>query len=236
MRLVVMCALALAATGIAHGSRGVAAQSASHVQRSPTEVVERFLTSTDRSLISYSAFRRLEAVSRGGKMQASLKARTTLDPQNGFQYEVLEEHGSGLIRSKVLRAALEAEREAKRRDQAVRGALTEANYTFTAAEITPEGWLRVTIHPRRKDTLLVEGSILLTHDEADLIRVEGLLVKRPSFWMRRVEIVRSYRRIAGVRVPIAMGSTADVLFGGKSTFSMDYEYESINGQPVTAPR
>jgi hypothetical protein len=45
--------------------------------------------------------------------------------------------------------------------------------------------------------------------------------------------VRRYARINGVRVPIAMGSTADVLFAGQSTFSMDYEYQSVNGVPVT---
>jgi hypothetical protein len=38
----------------------------------------------------------------------------------------------------------------------------------------------VEIRPRRKDTMLIEGSILLT-ETADLVRIEGLLVKRPSF-------------------------------------------------------
>jgi hypothetical protein len=87
----------------------------------------------------------------------------------------------------------------------------------------------------RKDSLLVEGSILLTSEAADLVRMEGLLVKRPSFWTRKVLIVRDYARIGGVRVPIAMGSTADILFAGQSTFSMSYEYESINDVAVQAP-
>ena len=66
----------------------------------------------------------------------------------------------------------------------------------------------------------MEGSILLTNDAADLVRLEGLLVKRPSFWTRKVLIVRDYARINGVRVPVAMGSTADILFAGQSTFTM----------------
>jgi hypothetical protein len=32
-----------------------------------------------------------------------------------------------------------------------------------------------------------------------------------------------------------MGSTADILFAGQSTFSMSYEYESINDVAVQAP-
>jgi hypothetical protein len=195
-------------------------------------IVARFLATTEEALVSYRAVRRLEVVTRGGRMQASLTARTSLDPENGFQFEVLEETGSGMLRSRVLRGVLEGERDARRREQGAHGALTEANYQFAAGDVTPEGLVRVAIHPRRKDTLLIEGSIFLTNEAADLVRIEGLLVKRPSFWTRRVEIVRSYGRIGGVRVPLEMGSTADVLFAGKSTFSMNYEYESINGVAV----
>lgn len=201
----------------------------------PSSTLERFLADSDHSLqalVSYRAVRRLSVVARGGKMKASLTARTSLDPVNGFQYEVLEESGSGMLRSRVLHGALEAERDAKRRQKGTHGALTEANYSFGACELTPDGLLRVAIHPKRKDSLLVEGSILLTNEAADLVRMEGLLVKRPSFWTRKVLIIRSYARIGGVRVPIAMNSNADILFAGQSTFSMDYEYESINDVPV----
>jgi len=197
----------------------------------------RFLAEYEQSLqnlVSYRAIRRLSVVARGGKMTASLTARTTLDPVNGFQFEVLDESGSGMLRSRVLHGALEAERDAKRREKGAHGALTAANYRFGAGELTPEGLLRVAIHPLRKDSLLVEGSILLTNEAADLVRMEGLLVKRPSFWTRKVLIIRDYARIGGVRVPIAMGSNADILFAGPSTFAMSYEYESINDVPVVA--
>ena len=80
---------------------------------------------------------------------------------------------------------------------------------------------------------MIDGNIFLKSTDADLVRIEGLLVKRPSFWTRRVEVSREYARVAGVRVPVLMTSVADVLFVGRSTFEMQYEYESVNGQPVT---
>ena len=58
----------------------------------------------------------------------------------------------------------------------------------------------------------------------------------PSFWTRRVEIVRRYERIAGVRVPVSIESVASVLIAGRSTFKMTYQYETINGQHVGDPR
>ena len=65
-----------------------------------------------------------------------------------------------------------------------------------------------------------------------MLQVEGTLVKRPSFWTRRVDVVRRYARVSGVRVPIEMRSTADVLIAGKSTFTMSYNYEMINGESI----
>jgi len=245
-----LCCVAIAAVLNDNGRLSVAhAQTASQVAALPSasvgatsvvgaNVLGRFLAEYEQSLqslVSYRAVRRLSVVARGGKMTASLKARTSLDPVNGFQFEVLEESGSGMLRSRVLHGALEAERDAKRREKGAHGALTAANYRFGPGELTPDGMLRVAIHPLRKDSLLVEGSILLTSEAADLVRMEGLLVKRPSFWTRKVLIVRDYARIGGVRVPIAMGSTADILFAGQSTFSMSYEYESINDVAVQAP-
>jgi hypothetical protein len=91
---------------------------------------------------------------------------------------------------------------------------------------------RVGIRPKRRAPMLVEGSIFLTESDADLVRVEGSLVKRPSFWTRRVDVVRRYARIAGVRIPISMTARADVLLVGQSSFSMDYQYLEINGQAV----
>jgi hypothetical protein len=200
-----------------------------------SEVLDRFLAANEHSLHSYEAMRRLDVVSRGGKMKASLTAHTSLDKEGGFSFRVIEESGSGLLRSRILHPVLEAERQAKKREQGRAGALTLANYTFTVQDITPDGLLRVGITPKRKEELLMEGSILLTPDTSDLVQIEGLLVKRPSFWTRKVRIVRRYTRIGGERVPIETSSIADVLFAGQSTFSMRYEYESINGVPVATP-
>lgn len=194
--------------------------------------VSRFLASQVEPLSGYNAVRHLQAVARGGRLTASMTVRTTLDPGRGFEYAVLAASGSGLIQRKVFLPALEAERQARTPGEAARGALTPANYEFTPGDMTDEGLLRIDIRPRRADTLLVRGSILVTPDSADLVRIEGLLVKRPSFWTRRVEVVRKYVRVGGVRVPVAMHSTADVLIAGRSTFEMTYEYDSINGQPV----
>lgn len=194
--------------------------------------VDRFLQATDTPLVSYRAVRQLEAAARNGQMRATLTAITSLDPQTGFQFEVVNESGSSVIRNKVLRAALEAEQRTRNSKDAERGALTRVNYDFGPSAVTEQGLVRIDIRPRRTDTLLIDGSILLTEEQSDLVRIEGRLVKRPSFWTRRVHVVRQYARMGGVRVPVSMESTADVLIVGRSTFSMRYEYQTINASPA----
>src|SRR5262245_64098235 len=66
-------------------------------------IIERFLTNSEPPLTSYHAFRTLEAETRGGQMRARLTAWTSLDPVIGFQYSIVDETGSGIVREKVLR-------------------------------------------------------------------------------------------------------------------------------------
>ena len=168
-------------------------------------------------------------------MHASLTARTHLDPQQGFRYEILEQTGSGMIQKRVLVAALETERQVQVNGTGSRGALTADNYDFigaaadAAASAAGDALVRVDLRARRRDTMLIDGAMFLTSPDFDLVRVEGVLVKRPSFWTRKVSVVRRYGRVAGVRVPLAMESTAQVLIVGASSFSMTYDYEMVNG-------
>jgi hypothetical protein len=164
-----------------------------------------------------------------------MDAWTEFDEERGLRFEIVAEGGSGYIRRKVLRAALEGEQRIWAAREPQRASLTSDNYTFLDRGVAPEGLVAVSITPRRKDVLLVDGAIFVEPDEGDLRRIEGTLSKAPSFWTRRVEIVRRYERIAGVRVPVSIESVASVLIAGRSTFKMTYEYETINGQHVGDP-
>ncbi len=196
-------------------------------------LVDRFLAPDQTPLVSYRAFRRLTASTRAGKMTAAIEAMTSLDPKKGFTYQITAEEGSGTIRNHVLLPALQAEQKAVMAD-AKHMALTRDNYEFLAVAGRDEDVLtQVDIKPRRKHGLLINGSVFLEDNTADLVRVEGEPTERPSFWTRHVKIIREYARVGGVRVPVSMRSTADVLVVGASNFAMTYRYTEINGAPVT---
>ena len=227
-------ALAVVLIALATASGG--AQTPHQTAAGTGALLDRFLAPDDQPLVSYRAFRHLTASTRGGRMKASIEAWTTLDPLHGFTFEVTKAEGSSLIQKKVLIAALEAEQSAVQSAvNKTQSALTPANYEFLdVSPLSLDGRLvKVDVRPRRKHVMLIDGHLVIESDSADLVRVEGELSKRPSFWTRRVRIVREYDRVGGVHVPISMKSTADVLIVGASLFSMDYKYSEINGRPIT---
>ena len=182
------------------------------------------------TLNQYRAIRRMHAMTEKFGHEGWMEAVTELDGRT-FRYEILSERGSETIRKRVLKAVLDREKELYESGEPERSDLTTANYEFSP-QTEEQGYKYVIIKPKRKDTLLVDGRMVLS-ESGDLLRVEGKLSKNPSFWTSLVNVVRRFARLDGVRVPIATESTAKVKFCGNAKLHVEYEYEMINGRPVS---
>jgi hypothetical protein len=193
---------------------------------------DRLRTTEGQPLTQYRAYRRMHARSERFNQEAWLEAWTELD-QNGFRYEIVSERGSDHVRNKVLKEVLRREQEIIASGGSDRAELSPANYEFQDAETHGPGVRYILLKPKRKDVLLVDGRMVLSQDGSELLRVEGRLSKNPSFWTSLVNIIREFARLDGVRVPIATETIAKVKFAGLSRMEVHYEYESINGRPVS---
>ncbi len=201
-----------------------------------TPIIQLVVARNDPPPRQYRALRRLEAQSDKLGGSAWIEAWTEVDPAGGFRYQIIGEGGSGFVRGKVLRPWLASEKKMWADGDPERASFTHENYAFADRGLTPDGLAWLGVQSRRKDVLLVDGSIYVKADDGDIVRIEGRLSKSPSFWTRRVEVVRHYLRINGVHVPVAIESVAQVLIAGRSTFKMTYSYETINGQRVGDPQ
>jgi len=186
----------------------------------------------EQPLRQYRAYRRMHARSEHFGQEAWIEAWTELNGLN-FTYTIVSEKGSDYIRNKVLKAVLKREQELVADGECSRSELTPDNYTFEDSSSGDAGERYVTLKPKRKDVLLVDGRMVLSQDGSELLRVEGRLSKNPSFWTTLVNVIRHYARIDGVRVPIATESVAKVKLAGTSQLDVRYEYETINGRPVS---
>ena len=217
----------------AHGLAGAPAPAG---PASPSEyvAVERFLSEIEKPPVAYQARRRLEASSAKLKESAWMEAVTEFEPASGFRYSIVAQGGSERIQRRVLKPVLETEMKNAARDEWRKGNLSRANYEFNFGGRTETGMLKMQLNPRRRDSRLVNGAALLTASSGELVRVEGRLSKSPSFWVKWVNVSRSYAPVGGVMMPVSIDSTADVRIAGVSTFAMTYDYQMVDGQVINA--
>lgn len=193
--------------------------------------IARVVAHTHRSDVTLRATRALRAGTASGKHQGWMEVQTVATPAGGFSWSVLDEGGSERTRTRVLRQLLEAEAQAWRAGTRDAAALTPANYVFTFASRTSDGRIVLRLQPRRRDARLVDGTLTVREDGSP-VRLEGWLAKSPSFWVKRVHVVKRFTRLAGLTVPTSVESVADVKLVGQATLSMEYRYQEINGRPI----
>ena len=152
--------------------------------------IQQFLT-RESGAHRYRALRRLAAENRG--RAGWLEAWTTFGPDESFHYEIVAEGGSSYIRSRVLRALLDGEKEAIEKGEPGRSALAATNYEFESEGLDPTGLVRIGLVPRRNEGVLVSGAMFLSPADGELVRVEGRLARNPSFWVKHVDIVKIVR-------------------------------------------
>jgi hypothetical protein len=210
------------------GSAAAGANAAGDTEGEP----ERLTAAQAVPLTEYRAYRRMHAGNEKFNQEAWLEAWTELD-ERGFHYQIVVERGSEYVRNKVLREILKREQQLIASGGAGRAEFTDANYVFEDAERHGPGVRYVLLKPKRKDVLLVDGRMVLNQEGSELLRAEGRLSKNPSFWTTAVNIIRDFARLDGVRVPIATETIAKLRFAGLSRMQVEYEYESINGRPVS---
>ena len=195
------------------------------------QYIRQFLAHDD-TLRPYRAVRRLEATQ--GSRTGWIEAITEYSAETGFRYEISAEGGSGYIRTKVLKAFLDGEGDIIARGEAARSALTLTNYTFQPNGIDSDGLANVLLSPRRKERVLVSGMMALNATDGALVRLQGRLAKSPSFWIKNVDIVRTYERIDGHVVPVALDTKAQMRFLGEASLRMTYVYSEIDGRQVAS--
>lgn len=226
--LAALLALLCITPWVARGAAGSAASAAVE------PALQRFLSRGDEPVGSYRAIRHLEAQNERFNLTGAIDAMTELNAEGQFSYTVLRETGSPYIRNNVLRKVLQSEEKLFATGDPSRAAFTAANYELDGGEPAEPGVVKLFAKPRRHDVALVDGAVFVTSGDADLLRVEGRLARNPSFWTTRVDVVKKYDRVGGVRVPVRLDTVAQLRLAGSSTLSVTYEYKEING--ITVPR
>jgi len=182
---------------------------------------------------TYRAFRRMEGGLIDSERRGWIEAWTEYTPGRGFTYEVVREGGSEYVRNKILRGMLVSEQKLIAGGKRLHASLESMNYLFEDGGMADGGLQRVLLKPAKKSDGILNGSVLLDPESGLITRIQGRLVKSPSFWLRDVDVTYKYAHVGDRVVPVEMTSTGRVRMFGRSNFRMVYDYESIDGRPTT---
>jgi hypothetical protein len=193
------------------------------------------------SLQSYEGLRHYSVVYRGfaRTITASMDVEMTYDTSSGKSFRITSQKGSGMLCDKVLKKALDSEREASLDKSAT--ALNSSNYKFQLVGTDQVGdrlEYILSVEPVSPSKFLYKGKIWVDATEFAVAKMEVQPAKNPSFWISRTLIHHTNDITNGFWLPERNYSETKVRIGGTATMSIDYQSYRITAQPdsvTTAP-
>ncbi len=171
--------------------------------------------------------------------RAEMLVRVEGDADETKHFEVENEEGWKAAQKHVLHKMLDSEAEGSSRE--IRGStrLSGENYEFHMAGtelLDGRKSYMIIVIPKRREERLFEGEIWVDAQDLALARVEGKPAKNPSFWIRSVHFVHTYRKSGPFWFPLSTESVTDVRIFGSTSLNISYFDYSPNrlAAPETA--
>lgn len=186
---------------------------------------------TTPKLRDYTSLRKYRLENNRVGKRADMTVRLHFHYPGNKQFEVLEEHGSSIIRNRVLRRMLASEVEAS--GDALRDAtqITPANYSFRLAgteDLDGRKSYILEATPKSKNTYLFRGRIWVDAEDYAIAKLEGSPAQNPSFWIRRTVFVHRYAKFGPFWLAVSNHSETDALVFGRTDVQIDYFDYRIN--------
>ncbi|MFZ4627619.1 MAG: hypothetical protein ACOYNR_04740 [Blastocatellia bacterium] len=192
------------------------------------EIVTRLLQSSrerEARLSAYVVPTTYRVTTSNGKVRAEAEVQLRYSPPSTKEFQVLSETGSSLVRDRVFKPLMEVEVESAAGRNRERSAISPINYTFSLIGEEHVENLRCFVlqaEPKRIDKYLFRGKIWVDASAYAIVRIAGELAKSPSFWISRVDFVRSYRRVGAHWLPSRNESITKVKISGRNILTIDY--------------
>ncbi|MGD0801299.1 MAG: sigma-E factor regulatory protein RseB domain-containing protein [Terracidiphilus sp.] len=159
----------------------------------------------------------------GAVLTAAMDVEYSYDASSGKSFRVVSQSGSKMLCDKVLRRAVESEKEASQDKGAT--ALTEANYKFHLAgseSVAGRPAYVLDVEPLVASKFLYRGKIWVDATEFALVKIEAEPAKSPSFWIARTLIRQSFTKTGDFWLPERNRSETKVWIGGTAVLTIDY--------------
>lgn len=195
---------------------------------SVTEIVDHMVQAENERAAAFSGYtgmRRYHFENKKLGKRAEVTVRVKCDPSGAKNFEVLEESGSGFVRTHIIRRMVDAEHQASAKGDHEQTRILPDNYRFSllrteVVEGRPAYVLQ--IDPKGKNQFMVRGHIWVDAEDFAIMRVEGAPAKNPSFWIHSVKVVQRYDRFGKFWLPVNNESRADARVFGPTDVDIEY--------------
>lgn len=154
---------------------------------------------------------------------AKIDVEVNYDAASGKSFRILSESGSHTLCEKVLRRAVDSEKEASLNRGAT--ALTRANYKFrfvSSETLNGRPAYIFDVEPITPSKFLYRGRIWVDGIDFAVARMEVQPGKNPSFWISRTVIYHTNMDTGGFWLPQQNRSETKVRIGGTAVMTIDY--------------
>jgi hypothetical protein len=220
-----MVALFLLAAGEVWAANGDTAPAANLSAAQIVEQMQRHNQARTQALKHYSSIRHYQVEYRGFSktVVARMDVEANYDAATGKSFKIVSQSGSKLLCEKVLKRAVESEKEAAQDKGAT--ALTPANYKFHLVGTESLGGRPayvLDVEPVKESKFLYRGKIWVDAAEFALVKVEAEPAKNPSFWISRSRIQFTNAKMGDFWLPEKNRSETKVRIGGTAVLTIDY--------------
>jgi hypothetical protein len=181
-----------------------------------------------QSIRHYAAEYRGFSATIVGQMEVEYKYNAS----SGKSFRIISQSGSKMLCEKVLKRAMESEKEAAQDKNA--NALSAANYRFhlQGSEMLDGRTAYVLdVEPLTPSKFLYRGKIWVDAAEFALLKIDAEPAKNPSFWIARTRILQTFTKTSELWLPERNRSETRVRIGGTAVFTIDYGTYQIELTP-----
>jgi hypothetical protein len=187
--------------------------------------LQQHLADQSKQLESYDAIRQYRVEYKGytTSISAAMTVEVHFDRSLGKSFRIVSESGSKLLCDRVLKKAVESEKEAARDPGST--ALTAANYSFEligsdALNGRPAYLLRV--EPLQPSKFVYRGKVWVDAADYAVAKIDVEPARNPSVWISRSNIENTYAATDGMWLPQRNRSESRIRIGGTAVLTIDY--------------
>jgi hypothetical protein len=204
------------------------------------EILERMAqadTARRTALAGYSGTRHYRFENKKSNKHAEMTVRMSCGSDGIKTFEVVEESGSGFVRSHIIHKMIEAEEESSQKGERKETRIVPENYDFrlvgTEALDGRESYV-LEINPKKATKFSVRGRIWVDAEDFAIARIEGQPGKSPSFWIRSVRVEQRYGRTGQFWFPALNHSVAQAKIFGTTEVVIEYSDYKTNVREAQA--